>query len=364
VAGKAPRGAIAYKFPLKQAETIVKDIKVQVGRTGALTPVAYLKPVKVGGVTITRATLHNADEIKRLGVRIGDTVIVGRAGDVIPDIVKVLKELRTGKEREFKMPKRCPICGSSVVRQKGEVVLRCPNLDCPARKKRYLYHFVGKGAFDIDGLGPKIIDQLRKENLVSDPADIFELKEGDLLSLERFAEKSAKNLIKAIQSKKEITLPRFIYALGIREVGEETAHDLAEHFGRLENLEKASLEELISIKDIGPEAAHSIYSFFREKRNLRLMKRLFQAGVKISEKQKARSEKLRGKTFVLTGALKTFSRAEAKEKIRNLGGSVSESVSKKTDFVVVGENPGSKRDQAKKLGIKVISEEEFLKMVH
>ena len=337
VVGKAPRGAIAYKFPLKQAETIIEDIKVQVGRTGAVTPVAYLKPVEVGGVKITRATLHNTDEIERLGVKIGDTVIVGRAGDVIPEVVRVLKELRTGKERKFKMPKNCPVCGTLLVKPEGEAIWRCPNPDCSARQRRYLYHFVSKGAFDIEGLGPKIINQLLEENLISDPADIFELKEGDLIPLERFAEKSAKNLIEAIQSKKEISLGRFIYALGIRGVGEETAQDLAEYFGSLEKIKAATLEELLQVKDIGPETATSIYSFFRAKRNLKLIERLLKAGVKIINPKKTKApKKLENLTFVFTGSLKTMTREEAKEKVRELGGEVSESVSKKTDFVVIG----------------------------
>jgi len=364
VVGKAPRGAIAYKFPLKQAETIIEDIKVQVGRTGAVTPVAYLKPVEVGGVKITRATLHNTDEIERLGVKIGDTVIVGRAGDVIPEVVRVLKELRTGKERKFKMPKNCPVCGTLLVKPEGEAIWRCPNPDCSARQRRYLYHFVSKGAFDIEGLGPKIINQLLEENLISDPADIFELKEGDLIPLERFAEKSAKNLIEAIQSKKEISLGRFIYALGIRGVGEETAQDLAEYFGSLEKIKAATLEELLQVKDIGPETATSIYSFFRAKRNLKLIERLLKAGVKIINPKKTKApKKLENLTFVFTGSLKTMTREEAKEKVRELGGEVSESVSKKTDFVVIGENPGSKLQKAKKLKVKIVGEKEFLEMI-
>jgi len=364
VVGKAPRGAIAYKFSLKQAVTIVKDIKVQVGRTGALTPVAYLKPVKVGGVTISRATLHNEDEIKRLGVRIGDTVIVGRAGDVIPDIVKVLSGLRTGKEKEFKMPKRCPVCGTKIIKPEGEAISRCPNPKCFARRKEHLCHFVSKGAFDIAGLGPKIIDQLIEEGLVSDPTDLFELEEGDLVPLERFAEKSAQNLIKAIQSRKEIDLARLIYALGIRNVGEETARDLVKHFNNLENLKKASLEDLEKIMDIGPIVAHSIYDWFHEKRNLEFLDKLKKAGIKIkSQKQKFKIQKLRNLTFVLTGSLETMTREQAKEKIREFGGEISESVSKKTDYVVVGKEPGSKYEKAKKLGIKIIGEKEFLKML-
>lgn len=363
VVGKAPRGAIAYKFPLKQSETIVEDIKVQVGRTGAITPVAILRPVEVGGVTITRATLHNEDEIKRLGVKIGDTVIVGRAGDVIPDIIRVIPELRTGKEREFKMPKNCPACGKKLVKPEGEVLWRCENPECPARKREYFYHFVSGGAFDIVGLGPKIIDRLVDEGLISDPADLFTLKEGDISILERFGEKSAKNLINAIQSKKKIPLAKFIYALGIRNVGEETAQDLAEYFGSIEKLKGASLEELQKVMDIGPVVAKSIYEFFREKRNLKFIEKLKKVGVEIIFEKKKRYQPLKGKIFVLTGALESMTREEAKEKIRELGGEVSESVSKKTDYVVVGKEPGSKLEKAKKLGIKTLTEKEFLKML-
>jgi len=364
VVGKAPRGAIAFKFPGRQATTIVEDIKVQVGRTGALTPVAYLKPVQVGGVTISRATLHNEDEIKKLGVKIRDTVIVERAGDVIPDIIKVLLELRTGKEKEFKMPKRCPVCGSKVVKPEGEVVSRCLNPNCFAQKREYFCHFISKGAFDVEGLGSKIINQLMEEGLVSDPADLFELKEGDLSPLERFAEKSAENLIKVIQSKKEITLPRFIYALGIRNVGEETALDLAEHFEGLEKLQKANSEELENIKDIGPVVAKSIYGWFRQKKNIEFLRKLEKLGIHIIYyKLPTTNYKLKNKTFVLTGALESMTRDEAKEKIRDLGGEISESVSKETDYVIVGSEPGSKYDKAKKLGIKTINEKEFLKII-
>jgi DNA ligase (NAD+) len=362
VVGKAPRGAIAYKFPLKQATTIIEDIRLQVGRTGAITPVAYLKPVEVGGVMISRATLHNEEEIKRLGVKIGDTVVVGRAGDVIPDIIRVLPELRTGKEKEFHFPKKCPACQKELIKPKNEAVWRCPNPKCFARQREYFYHFVN--VFDIIGLGPKIIDRLIEEGLVSDPADLFKLKEGDILPLERFAEKSAKNLIEAIQQKKKISLPRLIYALGIRNVGSETAQDLAEHFGSMEKLKKASLEELQKIKDIGPVVAKSIYDWFQEKRNLEFLEKLKKSGLKIeSQKPKIKTQKLKGLTFVLTGALETMTREEAKEKIRLLGGETSESVSKRTDFVVVGKEPGSKFQTAKKLGIKILDEKAFLKMI-
>jgi len=363
VVGKAPRGAIAFKFPLKQATTVIKDIKVQIGRTGALTPVAYLKPVQVGGVTISRATLHNEDEIKRLGVKIGDTVIVGRAGDVIPDIVKVLPELRTGKEKNFKFPEKCPICGGKVVRPSGEVVWRCLNPRCFARQKEYFYHFISKLSFDIVGLGPKIVDQLIEEGLVRDPSDLFELEEGDLIPLERFAQKKAKNLVEAIQSRKKITLSRFIYALGIRNVGEETAQDLAEFFGSLEKLKKASLEDLQKVMDIGPQVSKSISEWFRQKRNLEFLEKLRRVGVEIIEEKKPKYQPLEGKTFVLTGGLETITREEAKEKIRLLGGEISESVSKKTDFVVIGKEPGSKFEKAKKLGIKIFEEKEFLRLI-
>ena len=363
--GKAPRGAVAYKFPLKEAETIIEDIKIQIGRTGALTPVACLKPVKVGGVTISRATLHNEDEIKRLGVRVGDTVVVGRAGDVIPKIIKVLKELRTGKEKIFKMPKVCPRCGTKLVRPAGEVIWRCPNPNCQARGKRYLYHFVSKSAFDIEGLGPRIIRQLFEKNLIFDSADIFQLKENDLVSLEGFAEKSAENLISAIKAKKEIDFARFIYALGIKEVGEETAQDLMNYFKNLEDLKKASKEELIQIKDIGPETAESIYDWFHQKINLRLLEKLKQSGVKIKYPiQNSKHQVFFGKTFVFTGSLTNLTREETKEKIRDLGGKVSEAISKNTDFLVLGKEPGSKFQEAKKLGIKIIYEKKFLDYVN
>ncbi len=364
VVGKAPKGAIAFKFPGRQATTIIENIKVQIGRTGALTPVAYLRPIQLGGVMISRATLHNEDEIKRLKVKIGDTVIIERAGDVIPDIVKVLPEMRTGKEKEFKMPEFCPICKSKVLRPKGEVVSRCSNQDCFAQKIEYFHYFVSKAAFNIEGLGKKIIDQFIEKNLVSDPADLFELKQGDLLPLERFAEKSAENIIRAIQNKKEITLPRFIFALGIRNVGEETALDLAKHFGKLERLQKAKLEELENIQDVGPIVAKSIYNWFREERNIKYLEKLKYVGVRIIySKLKIKNLKFTNKIFVLTGGLETMTRDKAKERIRQLGGDISESVSKKTDYVVIGLEPGSKYDKAKKLGVKTINEKEFLKLI-
>ena len=363
VIGKTHRGMIAFKFPAKQATTVIEDIKVQVGRTGALTPVAHLKPIQVGGTTISRATLHNEDEIKRLSVKIGDTVIIQRAGDVIPDVIQVLPRLRTGKEKGFRMPRKCPACGSSVIRPEGEVVHRCSNSCCGAIQRKNLYHFVSKKAFDIVGLGPKIINQLMDEGLVSNPADLFELGEGDLLSLERFAEKSTSNLVEAIEDSKKIPFHRFIYALGIRHIGEETAIDLANHFGNLERLKKAEIEDFFKVKDTGEIMAKSIYKWLREKRNLKLLERLAKVGVRIiSAKRKVQSAKLKGRVFVLTGELETMTRDEAKEKIRQMGGDISSSVSKSTDFVVIGAEPGSKYDKAKKLSVKIISEDKFLKM--
>jgi DNA ligase (NAD+) len=361
VVGKAPRGAIAFKFPLKQSTTILKDVKFQVGRTGAVTPVAILEPVEVGGVTITRATLHNEDMIKKLGVKIGDTVVIGRAGDVIPEVVQALPELRTGKEKGIQFPRECPVCGTKLEKPIGEAIWRCPNPKCPAKERRYFYHFVK--AFDILGLGPKIIDRLLDEGLIEDPADLFTLKEGDLLPLERFAEKSAKNLVNAIQSKKEIPLARFIYALGIRNVGEETAEDLAKHFGSLEKLKNATLPQLQMVRDIGPVVAQSIYRFFRDKKNLDFIEKLIKVGVKIVEEKKPERESLKGLTFVFTGGLESMTREEAKRKVKELGGEVTESVSKRVSYVVVGKEPGSKLEKARKLGVKTITEKEFLELL-
>jgi len=370
--GKAPRAAIAYKFALKQATTIVEDIIVQVGRTGVLTPVAILKPVNVGGVTISRSTLHNFEEIKRLGLKIGDTVIVGRAGDVIPQILQVLPDLRTGKEKEFQIPKRCPMCNSPIIKEEGGIIYRCSNKKCFAITRRSLYHFVSKGAFDMVGVGPKIIDRLLEENLIRDAADLFELEEGDLMVLERFGEKSAKNIIEAIQSHKKINLARFIYALGILHVGEETADVLATYLLKIKNIKrprdlleamkKVSQKDLESIEDIGPKVAESIKSWFEEKNNQKLLEKLDKVGIEI-EKPETVSLKLKGKTFVLTGTLSTMTREEAKERIKRLGGKVSSSVSNQTDFVVAGAEPGSKYDKAKELGVKIIDEKEFLEMI-
>ena len=363
VVGKAPRGAIAFKFAQSQATTMVEDIKIQVGRTGALTPVAVLKPVQVSGITITRATLHNEDEIRKLGLKIGDTVVVGRAGDVIPDVIKVLPELRIGKEKDFKMPKHCPSCHTPTEKSDTEVLWRCPNIKCPARQRRNFYHFVSRTAFNIDGLGPKIINRLLDEGLVQNFSDFFTLKKEDVAHLERFAEKSADNLIQAIQDKKEISLAKCIYALGIRNIGEETAVDLARHFGSLEKLKHATLQDFDMIANIGPIVAKSVYQWFNAKENIKLLDRLEKAGIKIKNPEKIHKGKLSGKTFIFTGTLLSIDRNLAKEKVRDLGGQISESISKNIDVVVAGNEPGSKLAKAEKLGLKIIGETEFLEMI-
>jgi len=362
VVGKSPRGMRAFKFSPEQATTIIEDIKLQVGRTGAITPVAYLKPVQVGGVTVSRATLHNTEEIKRLGVKIGDTVIVGRAGDVIPEVIKVLPKLRTGKEKKFQMSTTCPVCGRKLVRKAKEVVWRCKNPDCQARRREFLYHLTSKKAFDVEGLGPKIIDQLMDENLISRAPDIFELEEGDLLPLERFAEKAAQNLVQAIQKSKKITLARFIYSLGIRHVGEETAIDLANYSGSIDKLKKASRQDLEKIPDIGGKVSESIYNWFQQKRNQKLINDFIKAGVTILPPETA-GKKLHGLTFVTTGTLELMSRTEAEKKIRLQGGHPTGSISKQTDYLVVGKEPSSKLEKAKELGVKTIGEKEFLEMI-
>jgi len=373
VIGKAPRGAIAYKFSPKESTTIVENIKIQIGRTGALTPVAVLKPVEIGGITITHATLHNFDQIKRLDVRIGDTVIVSRAGDVIPQVSKVLTDLRAGKEKEFHAPKICPIDSSKVVVEGA--IYRCSNPKCGTRNRENIRHFVSRTGFNIEGLGPKIIDRFLDEGLISDAADIFELKQGDIEKLERFGEKSAKNIVSEIQSKKNIPLARFIYSLGILQVGEETAQLLARQvIAKFKNqiskikikeisdiIQKLSLGDLQKVPDVGPKVAQSIFDWFHNERNIKFLEKLEKAGIQIeNQKSKIKSQKLADKTFVFTGELESMSRESAKEKVRELGADVSESVSRKTDYVVVGAEPGSKYEKAKKLAVKIIDEKEFL----
>lgn len=371
VIGKAPRAAIAYKFAAKEATTIVEDIKVQVGRTGVLTPLAVLKPAQVGGITITHATLHNLDEIRRLGIRVGDTVIVSRAGDVIPKIIKVLPELRPRGTKEFQMPLVCPNDGSKII--KDGVLYRCGNPQCGARRREQLYHFVSKGAFDIEGLGPKIIDRFLDEGLITDAPDIFALEEGDIAVLDRFGEKSAANLIQEIQSKKKITLSRFLYSLGILHIGEETARLLAEKFPEHQGVvsgkavlrfyQKLTLEALQQISDIGPKVAQSVFDWFREVRNIRLLEKFDVADIVIEAEKIRAGGKLNNISFVLTGGLESMSRAQAKERIRKLGGEVHESVSKHTSYVVAGSDPGSKLEKAEKLGVKTLTEAAFLKML-
>jgi len=359
---KAPRWAMAYKYPARQETTVVNDIIVQVGRTGALTPVAVLEPVQVGGVTVSRSTLHNMDEIDRLGLQIGDTVLIERAGEVIPHVLKVVKE---GKNRRpFRMPKHCPECGSTIHHVEGEVAYRCVNAACPAKRKESILHFAGRHAMNIDGLGDKIVDQLVDKALVKDVADLYALKEDELAGLERMAEKSAQNLLEEIEASKKNSLARLIYALGIQFVGERTAQLLAEHFSSLEKLAEAKEEELEEVPEVGPKVAASIVEFFSEPANRQLIKKLRKAGVHpTAEKRVVKSQKLAGKSFVFTGSLANRSREEAGELVIQHGGKVSSSVSKKTDYVVVGTDPGSKYDKAKELGVTILTEAEFEKLL-
>lgn len=364
--GKAPRFAVAFKFKAEQVTTVVEDIVLQVGRTGVLTPVAHLRPVLVAGSTVSRATLHNEDEIRRLDVRIGDTVILQKAGDVIPDIVSVMQEMRTGKEKVFVWPKTVSDCGGAgeIERIPGQAAWKCKNKNSFLQKKRKLYHFTSKHAFDIEGLGPKIIDALLNAGLIATYDDIFTLKKGDLLALPRFAEKSVDNLLSAIEKAKNVTLPRFIIALSITNVGEETAYLLAQQTGSITNLRNYEFTQLQSIEGVGPIVAESIVSWFKDKENQRLLSRLLKQ-IKILNSESSPStgsgqkSKIFGKTFVLTGTLENMSRDEAKQKIRALGGDISSSVSKETDFVIAGENPGSKYEKALELGVKILNEKQL-----
>ncbi|MBI5037298.1 MAG: NAD-dependent DNA ligase LigA [Candidatus Kerfeldbacteria bacterium] len=364
VVGKAPRGSIAYKYPAEQATTVVEDIQVQVGRTGVLTPVAHLRPVQVAGTTVSRATLHNIDEINRLDVRIGDTVVIQKAGDIIPDVVQVLANMRAGSEKKFVMPNKCPVCGSSVARREGEVAYYCTNSSCYALQHEQLRHFVSKKAFDIDGLGPKILEQLSAADLVKLPVDLFDLTEADLEPLERFAEQSAHNLVDAIHKAKKVSLARFIYALGIRHVGEETARSLAETFHTIDRVMVASLEDFQRIPDVGGVVGESLYSYFQNKKNMQLIAGLQKRGVIIERAVAQKSVgALQGKKLVITGTLASLSREEAAERIRQAGGKVQSAVSAKTDYLVVGENPGSKREQAMKHRVPILSEMDFLNLL-
>lgn len=406
VTGKDPRGIIAYKYPAEKATTILKDITVNVGRTGVLTPVAHFNPTLVAGSTISKATLHNIDQINRLDIRISDTVVIQKAGDVIPEVVLVLTKMRTGKEKKFKMPEVCPVCGFKVERRAGSnqssssqgnlttgfgespmsdglapllprprtsrrgafpeprgvvsVAFYCTNKNCPARSSRGLQHFVN--IFEIYEIGPKILDRLKDEGLISDSADLFTLEKADLSGLERFGEKSADNIISSIQSHKKVSLWRFIYALGIIHVGEQTARDLSDHFGSLRKIIKAKKEEINNLENIGPVVSESIYKFLKDKSNINFINKLLKNGVSIYH-EKVKNIKLSGLTFVLTGTLSIMAREEAKKKIIENGGNINSSVSSNTSYVVAGKNPGSKYDDAKKFGVKILSEEEFLEIL-
>lgn len=361
---KFPRWAIAYKFAPKQARTRILRIEANVGRTGVITPTAVFEPVSLGGVTVSRATLHNQDEIDRKDIRVGDWVIVERGGDVIPAVVASLPELRTGDEKPYRLPSRCPACGAPTVRLEGEVAVRCINVDCPAQLKRRIEHFASRSAMDIEGLGEALVEQLVDRGLVSDLADIYYLDKEQLLTLERMGEKSASNLLAAIERSKQAGLARLLHGLGIQHVGEKVARLLAERYGSIERIASASPEELSSIEGIGPVVAESIALFFRQERVKRLLERLAAAGVVMESRGTRPSEgPLSGKTFVLTGTLGSMSRSEAQKLIESLGGRVASSVSGKTDYLVVGESPGSKLDKARKLGVPAISEEEFLRLV-
>lgn len=358
-----PRWALACKFPAAQATTVIKEILVGVGRMGTLTPVAIMEPVNVGGVMVSRATLHNEDEVIKKDVRVGDTVIVQRAGDVIPEVVRVIPEKRTGNEKKFKMPAKCPECGSEIVHFEGEVAHRCVNISCPAQLKEHIRHFASRGAIDIEGLGEKVSAQLFDARLIADPADLYFLKKEQLVALDRQAEKSAQNLIEAIGKSKNPPLDKFIYALGIRHVGERTAKLLAARFGSMENLVAAKQEDLTAINEIGPEIAASIVEFFHERKNIDVMNKFSKAGIKPQKKEIDNNAPLQGKSFVFTGSMESMGRNDAKSIVENLGGSIHSSVTKKTTYVVAGSDPGSKLDKAKSSGVKIISEEEFLKLI-
>jgi DNA ligase (NAD+) len=363
--GKAPRWAIAYKYAARAGITKLEDIRVQVGRTGKLTPVAMLAPVLIGGTTVRNATLHNMDEIERLGVKIGDWVQVERGGDVIPKVVEVIKDdkdLPRG-HKSFHMPENCPVCGTKVVRTEGEVDYRCVNANCPAKLRETILHFASRGVMNIDGMGDALVGQLTERGLVKNVADIYKLTKDDLLSLERMGDKSAQNILDEIENSKKLPLERVIYGLGIRMVGERTAQFLAEHFGSMEELEKAGVEELQDVNEVGPRIAESIVEFFSIAANRKLVERLREAGLTLTGQKKQRGTKLSGKTFVLTGTLAHFTRDEAKKMIEDAGGKVTSAVSKKTDYVVAGADAGSKLDKAKELGVKVIDEKELEKLV-
>ena len=371
VVGKAPRFAIAYKYPPEQVTTMVKEIRVNVGRTGVLTPLAVFEPVVVAGSRVGKATLHNIEQIERLDVRVGDTVVIQKAGDVIPEVVQVLQTLRSGKEKKYALPTECPVCGGKVERRSlndkvESVAFFCTNPSCPAKNRRALQHFVN--AFEIMAVGPKILDRFKADGLISDAADLFYIEKDDVAGMERFGDKSAENIVKSIQDHRHVSLARFIYALGILHVGEQTSEDLADRFGTLDALMDAGVEEIASVENVGGVVAESVHSWFRAKENIRFVKKLLKSGVVIAAQSaaavKAKSSgKFAGKTFVLTGTLDSMSRDEAKAKIKALGGKVAGSVSKLTDFVVAGADAGSKLNKAEEIGVKVLDEKGFLKMI-
>jgi DNA ligase (NAD+) len=358
---KSPRWAIAYKFPPEQAVTTVKNIFVRVGRTGALTPTAEMEPVRVAGTTVSRATLHNEDNIREKDIRIGDRVLIQKAGDIIPEVIAVLPDERKGIEKVWSMPSECPSCGSGVVRAEGEAAVRCTNMACPAKLWEGLIHFSSRNAMDIAGLGPAVLSQILTSGLIHDPADLYRLRYEDLVALERLGPKSAQNLLGAVEASKKNSLSRLIFALGIRHVGERAAKILAQHYDSLEVLTGAREEDLVVIPEIGPKIASSIVSFFSQAQNLQVIDKLIQSGVNTHSERKggAGSGPLAGKVFVLTGALESFTRQDAQEIVERLGGKVSSSVSRSTDYVVAGEKPGSKYDKALSLAIPILNEKEF-----
>lgn len=357
---RSPRWAIAWKFPPAEETTKVEDIMVQVGRTGIITPVAKFTPVRVSGVEVRRASLHNEDELRKKDIRIGDTVVIRRAGDVIPEVVKVIKSSRTGKEKIFHMPDECPVCGQPVTRSEGEAYYRCNNLSCPAQVKERIIHFASKPGVDIDGLGGKLIEQMVDKDMIKTPADLYFLKKDEILKLERMADKSAQNIIDAIEASRKPDLPHLINALGIRNVGEHLADVLAGHFGTLEKLMEANYDELSGINEVGPTIADSIVKFFENPENKRMIGALEKGGMKFPKAEKKSSyQPLAGQTYVITGTLADFSRRQAKEALENLGAKVASAVSKNTNYVIVGNDPGSKYDKAEKLGIEILDEEKF-----
>jgi DNA ligase (NAD+) len=368
ITSKAPRWAIAYKFPAEQKTTKLLNIEVNVGRTGALTPLAILEPVVVAGSTVSRATLHNEDEIRRKDIKIGDWVVVQKAGDVIPEIVAPIVSKRDGDERDFQMPTECPVCGGEVVRPEGEAVARCVNINCPAVVYEHLVHFASRGAMDIEGLGESVAGQLLDKQMIKDVADIYSLSKDKLLEIEHFQDKAANNLFKAIERSKERPLSRLLFALGIRHVGAHVSEVLTNHFGSIDKLSKATVEELVTIPEVGPRIAESIVDFFSEERNLVVIGKLKEAGVNTVESRREErisgeaDRRFEGKTFVFTGALEQFTRDEAADIVKSMGGKATSSVSKKTDYVVAGDNAGSKYEKAKELGVEILTEDEFKRL--